>query len=30
VAWLTHQPGIRELPLSTPHMRLFESEIRIH
>ena len=30
VAWLSHEPDIRGVPLSTPHMRLFESEMRIH
>jgi len=30
VTWLSREPGIREVPLSTPHMRLFEIEIRIH
>jgi hypothetical protein len=25
VAWLSREPGLRELPLSTPHMRLFET-----
>ena len=24
-AWLAHQPDIREVPLSTPHMRLFQT-----
>ena len=30
VAWLSNEPGIHELPLGTPHMRLFDCEMRIH
>jgi hypothetical protein len=26
VAWLDREPGLREIPLSTPHMRLFETD----
>jgi hypothetical protein len=29
VAWLPHQPDIREVPLSTPHMRLFQTASNI-
>jgi hypothetical protein len=25
VAWLAREPGLKEIPLSTPHMRLFET-----
>jgi hypothetical protein len=25
VTWLAHEPGLKELPLSDPHMRLFET-----
>jgi hypothetical protein len=26
VAWLTREPGMKEIPLVTPHMRLFETD----
>jgi hypothetical protein len=26
VAWLAREPGVKEIPLSTPHMRLFETD----
>jgi hypothetical protein len=26
VAWLAREPGLKEIPLSTPHMRLFETD----
>jgi hypothetical protein len=29
VAWLSHQPDVREVPLSTPHMRLFQTASNI-